>query len=209
MPFPWHGVHDGETTEMAFNPEGNLLAGTTGIGEFYLWDPWLENPETSSQLGISDKIILLRESLNYQDVVFNPEGNQLITPGINGAETIWDTQAMQVLLTIPAHNGKVTAAAFSPDGRKVATGSTDRSIKFWAVKTGQNLLTLFAHTDTVSDLVFSPDGSRLYAAGADGTVQVYLFDIDELVELVKSDLTRSLTQEEYQIYMHLDECPKE
>jgi WD40 repeat protein len=209
IPFPWRGTHQGETTEMAFNPNGNQVAGTTSIGEFYLWDPWLENPESTEGYIVIDQSILLQGSLNYQDVVFNPEGDRLITPGINGAVTIWDTHALEVILTIPAHNGKVTAAVFIPDGSTLATGSTDREIKFWDIKTGQNLLTLSSNTGSITKLIFSPDGSRLYAAGADGTVQVYLLDIDELVEMAKSGLSRSLTQEECQMYLHLDECPKE
>jgi len=55
----------------------------------------------------------------------------------------------------------------------------------------------------------SSDGSRLYAAAADGTVQVYILENDELIELARSSLTRSLSEEECRMYLNLDACPQE
>jgi len=42
---------------------------------------------------------------------------------------------------------------------------------------------------------------------ADGTVRVLALDIDDLIDLARSRLTRSWTQDECQTYLHRDTCP--
>jgi len=51
------------------------------------------------------------------------------------------------------------------------------------------------------------DGSHLATAGGDGTARIYTLKMDELVELAQSRLTRSLTAEECQKYLHTEQCP--
>jgi hypothetical protein len=36
----------------------------------------------------------------------------------------------------------------------------------------------------------------------------FLLDVDELVKLAESRLTRSFTEEECQTYLHLERCPE-
>jgi WD40 repeat protein len=54
---------------------------------------------------------------------------------------------------------------------------------------------------------FSPDGTRLVTAGRDGTARVYLLDVDELVRLAASRLTRWFTLDECRQYLHVEQCP--
>jgi hypothetical protein len=56
-------------------------------------------------------------------------------------------------------------------------------------------------------LAFSPDGTRLAYTAADGTVRVLALDIDDLIELARSRLTRLWTQNECVTYLHRDSCP--
>ncbi len=74
---------------------------------------------------------------------------------------------------------------------------------------GEVFLTLLGHAGTVESVVFSPDGTRLISSGQDGTVRVYLLPIDELTALAKSRVTRSLTDEECQQYLHIEVCVTE
>ena len=63
---------------------------------------------------------------------------------------------------------------------------------------------------------FRPDG-RTLAVGMvepnssplDGKVSLFLLDVDDLVDLALSRLTRWWTLEECQIYLHADVCPEQ
>jgi hypothetical protein len=54
---------------------------------------------------------------------------------------------------------------------------------------------------------FSPDGSQPAVAGRDGNDRIYLLKIEDLVALAKTGVTRSLTMEECQQYLHVEACP--
>lgn len=77
----------------------------------------------------------------------------------------------------------------------------------WDVATGKELLTLSGHSAEVSSVAWSPDGKRLATAGADGIVEVYAMDIELLMALARSRVTRNLTTGECKKYLHVDECP--
>ncbi len=56
-------------------------------------------------------------------------------------------------------------------------------------------------------LAFSPDGTRLAYTAADGTVRVLALDIDDLIQLARSRLTRSWSPDECRTYLHVESCP--
>jgi hypothetical protein len=64
-----------------------------------------------------------------------------------------------------------------------------------------------AYLGVGAKLAFSPDGSQLAYTAADGTVRVLALDIDDLINLARSRLTRSWTQKECETYLHRDTCP--
>ena len=107
-------------------------------------------------------------------------------------------------MTLTGHDGKVMSAAYSPDGARIVTASWDRTAKVWDAKTGQELTTLKGHEDRVMSAVYSPDGKRIATAGMDGIVQIYTTDMDELLQIAESRVTRQLTVEEKEKYGVLD-----
>ena len=99
-------------------------------------------------------------------------------------------------------------AAFSPDGTWIATVSGDQAVKVWDATTGQELWTFHA-PDGLTGVAFSPDGSQLAVGSRDGTARIYLLKIEDLMALAKQRVTRSLTTQECQQYLHLESCPAE
>jgi AAA-like domain/WD domain, G-beta repeat len=81
------------------------------------------------------------------------------------------------------------------------------------------LRTLSGHTAAVNGIAFSPDGTRLATASGDRTARVWdaasewlyvppaKIDIEALMALARTRVTRSLTPEECQRYLHVEQCP--
>jgi WD40 repeat protein len=127
--------------------------------------------------------------------------------GGDGAR-VWDVESGQLLLTLRGPAGVDVGAAFSPDGQLIGTVGRDGVTKLWDASNGQVLLTLAGPGpgEGLSGLAFSPDG-RFLATGGDLAVRSYMVHIDDLVSLVRSRLTRSLTRGECQQYLHQEQCP--
>ena len=104
------------------------------------------------------------------------------------------------------HVGSINSLAYSPDGTHIATGSVDGMVKLWDAATGRELLTLTRQTAEVNGIAFSPDGRRLAAVTVDGTARVYLLRLQDLMALAQARVTRALTTEECQEYLHIQQC---
>jgi WD40 repeat protein len=74
----------------------------------------------------------------------------------------------------------------------------------WDASSGQELQTLSGHPGEVWDFAWSADGSRLLTA-SDGSIRFYLLRLEDLVTLARRRVTRSLSIEECQDYLHLPE----
>jgi WD40 repeat protein len=125
----------------------------------------------------------------------------------DGSIGLIDLDSGELLLTLPGHSAFVNEVSFTKDDDILVSASRDGTVKIWDVSSGEELQSLFVHSLGVTDIDISPDGKRLYVAAADGTIRAYLLDIEELIELAYTRLTRWFTPEECQTYLHTDTCP--
>ena len=121
--------------------------------------------------------------------------------GCTGLVIVRDTETGEEIRRFSGGAGCIQGVAFSPDGKQIATTSNQRALRVWDFETGRELLTLPGS----SAIQFTPDGTHLISVVSD-TVQVYLLQLEDLITLAKSRLTRSLTPEECQEYLHMDQC---
>jgi WD40 repeat protein len=190
--------HTNWLVSIVFSYDGSRIATSSFDGTAMVW-----NAKTGERL-----FTLTGHTDTVRQVVFNPDGTRLVTAGLEGNAKIWDAQTGKELLTLSSHTGQVLSVAFSPDGKTVATASGDKTAKLWNPLTGTELLTIHA-PDGLTSVAFSPDGSQLAVASRDGTNRIYLLRIEDLVALAKQRVTRSLTTEECQQYLHVPTCPDE
>jgi WD40 repeat protein len=186
---------------LAFSPDGTHLATSSEDGTAKVWDA-----ATGKALHT-----LFGHGARVLGIVFSPDGTGLATASADGTAKVWDASTGKELLTLSGHRGAVLSADFSSDGKRLATSSGDATVKVWDIPTAKGRtegpLTLFGHTMAVDRVLFSPDGKRLATASMDRTSRVYVLPIEELVAIAKSRVTRSLTREECQQFLHTEECP--
>jgi WD40 repeat protein len=109
---------------------------------------------------------------------------------------------------VESHNGWVNAVTFSADEKRIATAAKDGTARIWDATTGENLLTIPVDREGAGGVTFSPDGKRL-AVGAYSGIYIFALPKDDVIALAKSRLIRSLTTEECQQYLHVEQCPAE
>ncbi len=180
-----------EVKSIAFSPDGAKLAAGTYNGTIKILD--LDSRKESASLhGHAESITSL---------AFSTNGERLATASLDGTAKVWSATTGEELLTLSGHTDAVTGVTFSPDGTRIATASRDGAAKLWDADTGQELLTFFGNGTRLNQVAFSPDGARLATSG-DAGAHIYLLRIEDLVAMAQSRVTRSLTQEECQKYLH-------
>lgn len=184
---------------MAYSPDGKRII-TGDRADAMIWD------------ADSGKKVFSVQHENEADwivaVAYSPDGKKIATAGLSGMIKIWDASTGKELFKLKGHNGWVNEIAFSLDGKRIATGAKDGTARVWDAATGENLLTMPVDSEGVGGVAFSPDGKRLAVGGFSG-IYILALPTEDVIALAKSRLTRSLTTEECQQYLHLVSCPGE
>jgi len=84
---------------------------------------------------------------------FSPDGQILISGGLDNQVKWWNVQTGQGLRT-QSHNGWVWWVDCSPDGQAVASCSADQTIRLWDLYTGKLIKTLHGHGMEFSRFIY-------------------------------------------------------
>jgi WD40 repeat protein len=122
---------------------------------------------------------------------------------------ILDIARGRELTELTGQTGDTWAVDFSADGATVAVGGSDGSVRLWDAHDGRDIVTLRGHIGGVEALDFRSDGSQLVSAGNDGFVRVWTLRLDDLEDIARDSLTRGLTTDECERYLHVDRCPSD
>jgi len=181
---------------VAYSPDGTRLLTNSYNDVAHVWEASTGKP-LLSLAGHADVV---------EAVAYSPDGKRLATASRDGTARVWDAATGQPLFILAGHTTSVVSVAFSPDSSRIATGSMDNTAKLWDANTGQLLQNLPGHTAGVTSVAFSPDGTRLAVTSLDGTTRLYELKLEDLLALAKTRVTRALTSQECQQYLH-GPCP--
>ncbi len=155
-------------------------------------------------------------------IALDPRGREVVVQtNIAGPLQVWDlTTGTQIGVYPDATSGELPFA-FSPDGSTLATSGEDQVVRFYNTDTRQLRLTLPAPDDllgsaperadgdprcSAQSVAFNTDGSVLASQGCAG-VRVWDLDVDRLLAIARSRVTRSFTVDECRLYFRTDPCP--
>jgi WD40 repeat protein len=190
-------IQEANGISISFSLDGSRLA-TAGGAFIKIWDV------VTGQAALT---VSLEEGKLVYTVAFSPDGKRLAVSFRGGAVSVLDAASGQKLFDLTGHTGSVRHIAYSPDGTRIATASADGTARLWNAAMGVVQFALTGHTGQVTGLAFSPDGARLATVSRDGTARVYALRMEDLIKIAQSRLTRLLTLEECQTYLHTDACP--
>jgi len=151
----------GTVTQVAYSPDGRLLAVASSLG-VYLYDA-----ETL------EEVRFIECGARVYSVAFSPDGATLASGSGDNTVRLWGVADGRLLRTLEGHTYGVESVAFSPDGATLASGSDDTTVRLWGVADGRLLRTLEGHTGGVESVAFSPDGATLASGSRDGTVRLW------------------------------------
>jgi WD40 repeat protein len=182
----------------SFSPDGRLLAAAgrqsanvEANDRLWIWDWKQEKVVTTIRAGADGQ------------PTFDPTGTMIATPWERRVE-VWDVETGEPIVKLPYQPGDFYGLAFSPDGSLMATAAADDTVRLFDVASGEERLVLRGGDGRVA---FSPDGSLLAATSVEGIVRVYALDLDDLLQIARQNVTRSLTDDECRQFLHLEACP--
>jgi WD40 repeat protein len=153
------------------------------------------------------------EGTRLSGITFSPDGKWIASAGNDATIQVWNSETGEKLFTLVGHTGATFGVSFSPDGQYLASSSVDRTVKIWKLpKPGEPIeepLTLYGNSGAVYQIAFSPDGTSIASVGRDRVVHIYELNIENMIAIAKSRLTRTWTPEECQKYLHTETCPSQ
>lgn len=113
--------HDGTVVDVAYSPNGNILASASADGRLRIWS--LES-EAIVRTMLHDGAV--------RALAFSPNGRQLASVSIDGSARTWSVATGKELARFSLGSAG-HAVAFSPDGKRLATGSESGQVRVWFV----------------------------------------------------------------------------
>jgi WD40 repeat protein len=157
----------GELEQVAWSPDGKLLAATSSIG-IYLFDA-----TTLAQVKFIDT------GARLGAIAYSPDG-KTVAVGRYDEVQLRDVETGELVRSYPGNSWAygLREIIFTPDGHRMAVRADDMT-RIWEVETGE-ILRVFDTEFDINDIDISPDGQRL-ATGENRNVRVWDIETGEVV----------------------------
>ena len=171
-PFKFSG-HKGAITDLAINPEGNIIASSSTDATVHLW--------TNTVKG---KYRLLKcHPSPVRSVDFSNTGKYLLTGANDKTIKIFDLYPkIKFISSFKGHSNWVRCSRFSPDNRLIGSCGDDNAVIIFDVEQKSVKYKFLDHLSKVNSCRFSPDGTIIASAGDDGKIKLFDIRIGRLIQ---------------------------
>jgi WD40 repeat protein len=169
--------HRGRVLDVAYAPDGSVIASADQSGRAVLWDP-------ASGARIATVEHASGQPIN--SIAFTPDSQQLLTASDDAKVIVWNAATGAAIppafeATFDAGTGQLTsghssaikAVAVSADGGRVLTGGADNVAIFWALSSRQEVNRYEGHDGDVVAVAIAPDGAEVMTGSTDGTALLF------------------------------------
>ncbi|NIP95075.1 MAG: hypothetical protein GWO24_17160, partial [Akkermansiaceae bacterium] len=161
---------DRNIRDIAFSPDGRVLASADGAGRLALWD-----------VAVSGESAVWNEPATVRALAVSPDGGTVASAAGYLRQgrmedvahiTLRDRRTGAIRHRLEGHERAVSSVDYSPDGKLLASTGNDWTVRLWNPESGELLRVLYRHGRAGDRVVFSRDGTRL-AAIFPGIVKVW------------------------------------
>ena len=150
--------HGDAVYDVAFSPDGRILASGSYDKTVKLWDLANESPVKTLH-GHQDQVFR---------IAFSPDGRSLASCSGDGTTIVWDVETGERRQILESHRDPMLDVVYAPDGRLIATAGAH--IQLW--KDGQEVWST-PHSESFFSIAFSPDQKTL-ACGTRDLIRLLL-----------------------------------
>lgn len=182
--------HTSDVWDMAFSPDGNLLATGGSDNTIIIWDVASLKPLLPPFLGNTNEIY---------SIAISPMGDILASAGNDRSIILWDLASFsQFGLPLEGHKHYILSLEFSPNGDILASGGADGNIILWDMAEHQLIgVPLATGAGAVESIVYNPDGLSLASSHENGTVLLWNLDPQFWIEITCQRVGRNFTKPEW------------
>jgi len=188
-------------TDVAFAPDGSLVAAIGPDGLVHLWDV-ASRTELPPLAALPPPVPAAQADTGtapFTSLAFSVDVSRLAASRDDGSISIWELTKGTAVSTPPTGR-PISALAF--DRRHVIAAHDDGTISLSYVDSLDTPpVQLAGHRGRVNDLVVEEDGTHLLSAGVDGAIQRWILAVDTLVDTACRGAGRTLTPEERRLYL--------